>query len=242
VKKGAFAISPALTSTHFSVVMAINRMGATTPSQLSQYLKSINHAAKGLDKVKIAYRPYICPFSELLETVRNGEKVFDVGCGSGQFALLVGRFAKPAWIGGVDIGDAMIQNAKELFKNSGLNISHTFETFDGKNFPPMIKEADRVFLIDVFHHVPIEQQAVFLTTLHRAMRPGSSLVVKDIDAGSSLVYFNKLHDLVVAKEIGHEVEASQLQRTAEEAGFKVLSKKHQRMFWYPHFTLILSRE
>jgi len=214
---------------------------AITATDLSRYLKSIHNQARGVDRLKIAYRPYICPFEDLLTLVRAGERVFDIGCGSGQFALLLARFVKPSWIGGADISENLIRNAKELFGNSKTAIEHDFRVFDGKNFPESIRTADRVFLIDVFHHVPRGQQEDFLVSLWKCMQPGSVLVLKDIDAASPLVFFNKLHDRIISNEVGHEISVRQLISMAQKAGFRLVSESKRRMFWYPHFTLLLDR-
>jgi len=216
-------------------------MTAATATELSHYLKTAHSQAKALDRLKIAYRPYICPFDDLLKLVRPGEKVFDVGCGSGQFALLLARYANPGWIGGAEINPELVRNAEELFANAAIAIDHEFLVFDGKTFPKSVDSADKVFLIDVFHHVPRLEQKNFLLALHAAMRPGAVLVLKDIDAASPLVYFNKLHDLLFSSEIGHELSAGQLSSLACDAGFKLLSNSFRRMLWYPHFTLVLAR-
>jgi cyclopropane fatty-acyl-phospholipid synthase-like methyltransferase len=217
-------------------------MALASATELSRYLKNVHHDAKGVDKLKIGYRPYICPFDDLLALAKPDERIFDVGCGSGQFALLLAKYVNPSWIGGAEISGKLVKNARELFANSGMGVAHEFNVFDGKTFPKSVGSADKVFLIDVFHHVPVPEQTSFLRNLRAAMRPGAVLVLKDIDAGSVLVYFNKLHDLVLSREIGHEVRASQLLGLAREAGFELVSESFRRMLWYPHFTLVLKRD
>ena len=216
-------------------------MAATNSSALSRYLKAVHNQAKAVDKLKIAYRPYICPFEDLLELASPGERVFDIGCGSGQFALLLAKYASPTWIGGAEINPELVRNAEELFVNSGIKIDYEFNVFDGKIFPESLCSADKVFLIDVFHHVPPSEQKTFLPNLHAMMRPGAVLVLKDIDAGSVFVYLNKLHDLLLSKEIGHEITAARLLSMAHEAGFQLVAQSFRRMLWYPHFTLVLKR-
>jgi 2-polyprenyl-3-methyl-5-hydroxy-6-metoxy-1,4-benzoquinol methylase len=56
---------------------------------LVDFLKNQNPNAKFLDKLKIVYRPYIWPLNELLNEIPKNKSVFDIGCGSGQFALLI---------------------------------------------------------------------------------------------------------------------------------------------------------
>ena len=216
-------------------------MARITAGELSQYLREIHHTARGLDKLKIGYRPYICPFQDLLPLAIPGERVYDVGCGSGQFALLLAKYSSPSWIGGAEINPKLVRNATELFANARVTADHVFEVYDGQTFPESLSTADSVFLIDVFHHVPPKAQKAFLESLYRSMRPGAKLVVKDIDAASVLVYLNKLHDLLLSGEIGAEQRADTMLGMLETCGFKVEQQTYRRMLWYPHFTLLLRR-
>jgi cyclopropane fatty-acyl-phospholipid synthase-like methyltransferase len=214
---------------------------ATTADGLVKFLRNVESEAGWLNRVKITYRPYVCPFTELLGMVKPGERVIDVGSGSGQFCLLLARFARPSWVGGIEISERLVHNARELFANAGIAVPHAFEKYDGAHFPEALTAADRVFLVDVLHHVPPAHQAQFLVDLQWAMKPGAMLVLKDIDGASPLAFCNKLHDLLFAGEIGSEIPAPRLCEMAEQAGFTICSEAHKRMWWYPHFTLVLQK-
>lgn len=209
-----------------------------TSQALSEYLRQTHRTGTALDRLKIGYRPYICPFDDLLACIDEGDRVFDVGCGSGQFCLLAATFARPAEVAGVEISARLIENARALFRFKRVALPADFQVYDGLTFPESVGRADKVFLIDVLHHVPPARHQEFLTRLQRAMRPGATLVLKDIDAASALVWCNKLHDLVFAREIGCERSGSALSALLRGAGFQIGALRARRMFWYPHVTVM----
>jgi hypothetical protein len=52
---------------------------------LLKFLKNKYIHAGFLDRLKLHYRPLICPYISLINMVKPGFKVGDIGCGSGQF-------------------------------------------------------------------------------------------------------------------------------------------------------------
>lgn len=211
-------------------------------SEIISFLKGTKFSAGLFDTLKIRYRTYICPFIDLIGKIKPGDRVGDVGCGSGQFLLLVSRFAEePESLFGIEITKRLIDNAKTLF-STYPSIKANFETFDGSHFPEELAEMDIVFLIDVVHHVPVQQQENFIANLCKLMKPGSRLVLKDINAASPLVYFNKMHDLIFAGEIGHELKMDKARTLLELNGMEIIEQKKQRMYVYPHYTLVAQKK
>jgi 2-polyprenyl-3-methyl-5-hydroxy-6-metoxy-1,4-benzoquinol methylase len=210
-------------------------------NKLVSFLRSRNAHAGLSDKLKIIYRPFICPYGELLAMIEPHSKVFDIGCGSGQFCLLAAEFSEAHSIAGVEISKKLVDNAKALL--SGYrNISNTdIQIYNGLDIPESLKNYDLVFLIDVFHHIPSHHQKLFLTNLYHAMKPGARLVIKDIDAKSFLLIFNKIHDLIISGEAGNEISADQLENILKKEGFKILNKKFKRELWYPHFFITVQK-
>jgi hypothetical protein len=97
-------------------------------------------------------------------------------------------------------------------------------------------------MIDVLHHIPVDQKSSFMEKLHASMSAGSRLILKDIDADEvPWVFFNKLHDRMLAGEAGSELALTQPRRLLEETGFRIRSQSSRRMAWYPHFTLVCER-
>lgn len=209
--------------------------------KLIDYLKARQVDAGFIDKLKIAYRPLISPFQDLLQLINEDSKVFDIGCGSGQFALLVAEFTEAKMIYGIEISEKLINNANILLKDHQQKKKIEFQTFDGHTFPACINEYNLVFLIDVMHHVPQKSQFTFLENIYKNISKGTRLIVKDIDAATPLVYFNKIHDMLLSGEIGHELTQDQLTNMLEEIGFSIISQNKRRMYVYPHFTIVAEK-
>lgn len=210
--------------------------------EIVEFLSEAKLSAGFLDTLKIKYRTYICPFVDLIGKIKPGDKVGDVGCGSGQFLLLVSRFANsPDYLYGIEISERLIHNANELFSEN-VSIKHKFETFDGSHFPDELREMDIIFLIDVLHHVPKKSQIRFLEDLCALMKPGARLVLKDINAASPLVFFNKTHDLIFAGEIGHEISTDTAVELLKKNGLNIIDQDKRRMYVYPHYTIVARKE
>jgi 2-polyprenyl-3-methyl-5-hydroxy-6-metoxy-1,4-benzoquinol methylase len=208
--------------------------------ELLHYLKSLDFKSGLFDRLKVYYRPLICPFSELISIVKKGEKVGDIGCGSGQFCLLLAEFGQPSFIFGIEVSIRLVENANQLFKKYS-NVSYRFEYFNGISFPDQIAEMDTIFLNDVLHHVPKLNQKEFIANLIKKMKVGARLVLKDIDKSSPFVYFNKLHDLVFAGEPGNELSFQEVRLLLEDQGIIILESFKKRMYVYPHYTIIAKK-
>jgi 2-polyprenyl-3-methyl-5-hydroxy-6-metoxy-1,4-benzoquinol methylase len=210
---------------------------------LVTFLKSTTVNSGFVDGLKVHYRPFICPFEDLVNYINTtGTKsVFDVGCGSGQFAMLLAQFTGVTRISGIEIDARLISNAKQLLSRYERRVQTSFSKYDGRELPDSIAEHDVVFLVDVLHHVPKSMQLAFLSQLYQRMRSGSKLIIKDIDAGSAFVVFNKLHDLIFAREVGNEWSSQKLTAACKEIGFKIEFLTKRQMYVYPHYTLLLTK-
>src|SRR5882762_7567892 len=164
-----------------------------TNKELLRFLKHKNIHAKFIDRLKLHYRPLICPYISLISKVRAlpGAKVGDIGCGSGQFFSLLSEFASPSFLYGIEINGKLIANASELLNGFDPD-KLLLDVYDGLHFPARMGDMDIIFLIDVLHHVPPANQAAFLRGLAATMKSGAQLVIKDIDAANPLVICNKL--------------------------------------------------
>jgi len=209
--------------------------------QLSQFLQKQELDSSWIDRLKVSYRPLICPLGELLDLVGKGTAVMDIGCGSGQFALLLAEFTGAASIDGIEISENLIRNATNLLAPYQNKLRCQFDMYDGKTFPASLGRADLVFLIDVLHHVPPGLQKTFLGNIHQGMKPGARLVLKDIDAGSPFVWFNKMHDWVFSHELGSERSLVVAKQWLGDLRFKIVGESRERMYVYPHYTLIAEK-
>lgn len=212
-------------------------MEKLSSKKLSVFLQSKNPPTAGfVDRIKIGYRPYICPFVELLNLVPEQSSVFDIGCGSGMFLSLVSEFKKPKTLGGIEISDQLIGNARTILNDSASPVF--LDVFNGLNIPTNIGEYEYIFLIDVLHHVPRKNQITFLKNIHDKMSIGSKLIFKDINAERTILSkFNKMHDLIFSGKTGNELKLKEIKTDLARIGFKILSIEEKRMFVYPHYTI-----
>lgn len=210
-------------------------------SELVDFLRSQTIHSGFLDQLKVNYRPLICPLDELINDIGNAESVFDIGCGSGQFALLIAAFSNVKRIGGVEIDERLVNNAKKLLSPYAGKIQTDFTAYDGSALPASIGTYDLIFMVDVLHHIPKAAQEGFLKKVYALMKPGALFVLKDIDASSPFVYSNKLHDMIFAREIGNEWTFAHAIKVATDIGFKIKGSSKRRMYVYPHYTIALEK-
>lgn len=205
-------------------------------SEIIKFLSSKSSNTSFVNKLKIRYRPVICPFPVLLAEIGDNNNVFDIGCGSGQFCALVAEFTGAQRIMGVEIMEELVKNAIDVNAEVKTKAMH-FMKFDGKILPNEMRDYDVIFMIDVFHHIPKESQFAFMQEVFSKMASGAKLVFKDINAASPLVVFNKLHDLVFSQEIGNEISAKKAAEILVKIGFEIATTSEKTTFVYPHYQI-----
>ncbi|MEP6584514.1 MAG: class I SAM-dependent methyltransferase [Ginsengibacter sp.] len=219
----------------------MNSLKTLNNKAIIHFLKEKHLSLGVIDRLKIKYRSLICPYISLIRKVKDGEKVGDVGSGSGQLLLLLSEFASPSYLFGIEIKSRLINNAKLLFEKL-KDRRYKFELYDGEHFPNELEEMDIVFLVDVLHHVPGDKQINFLKNLSEKIKPGGRLVLKDIDGTSPFVIFNKVHDLVFSGEIGNEISMTKALDLLKENGFDIVEQEKRLMYVYPHYTLVAKKK
>ncbi|KDR95120.1 phosphoethanolamine N-methyltransferase [Peptoclostridium litorale DSM 5388] len=105
---------------------------------------------------------------ELMD-IHKGEKVLDVGCGTGVLSILsktaVGESGE---VEGIDIAPRMISNAQEKAKKANLNINFNVASIDELPYPD--DYFDVVIASLVFHHLPVEIKREGLQEIHRVLK------------------------------------------------------------------------
>ncbi len=249
------ALSAHIIVDRFEIMKKLKQTYRNKSDSLQQYLRINRELSKFLlsripphsgflDRMKIAYRPYICPFSDLLNLLPNQSSIFDIGCGNGMFLALVSKFKLPKAIGGVEISKKLIDNAITILENSsvGKNDQISIHTFDGQTIPHEIRSYEYIFMIDVLHHIPKTAQVEFLRKVTHTMSVGSKLILKDIDGSRPfLSKFNKLHDLLFSGEIGHELNPKYVLRELIRMNLKIHLMHKKRIFLYPHYTIVCEK-
>jgi 2-polyprenyl-3-methyl-5-hydroxy-6-metoxy-1,4-benzoquinol methylase len=128
----------------------------------------------------------------LVDRLRSGIAVIDVGCGHGHAANLIGDAFPVSRITGIDISEQGIAAARA--EASELRLDNVaFEVRDALTLAP--GSYDLVTAFDVIHDLP--RPAETLAAIHAALRPGGVFLMVDI-AASSHVHENLDHPLAPA--------------------------------------------
>lgn len=116
------------------------------------------------------------PFS--LGEIRTGEKVVDVGCGSGLDSLIAAKKAgSDGEVVGVDMTPAMLEKARDAAEEAGLENAEFREGY-AEDLPVEDGWADVVISNGVLNLMPDKSAA--LGEMHRVLKPGGRLQIGDI--------------------------------------------------------------
>lgn len=110
---------------------------------------------------------------------RPGERVADVGAGSGYFTLRVARAVGPfGSVLAVDIAPELLEHLAGRAREAGLaNVRTQLVEKDDPRLPP--EGIDTVLMVDTLHYVKAPDRAAFARKLRAGLAPGGRLVVVD---------------------------------------------------------------
>ncbi len=185
-------------------------------------------------------RPFICPFEEVLKEVPARASALDIGCGQG---LLLGLLARRHMIAsgvGFEANPLTLGIARQMAQGQGFN---TLSFIQGTT-PDQVPQGPfgLVMMIDVLHHVSVkDQKSLFLAAALRVAK-GGRFIYKDMAMRPLwCAWINRLHDLILARQIIHYVPFEIVQLWAHEAGLKVMRSESLRRLAYAHELLVLER-
>lgn len=111
---------------------------------------------------------------ELLQSDEPLGDTLDVGCGRGQFGLLLIDLGRASTIAGFDWDAAKVSTA-----NAAAG-SIRYQTADLRS-PPPIARVDTILLFDVLQYLTTDEQRQLLERVVAGLRPGGRLLVRTAD-------------------------------------------------------------
>lgn len=154
-----------------------------------------------------------------LSQLKPGEKVLDVGCGTGGVTIPAKqRVGKTGEASGIDPAPEMIAVARKKAARAGLEIDFRVGVIESLPYPD--SSFDVVTSSLMMHHLPHELQVKGLAEIRRVLKPGGRIFIADM-----LRLSKSLHDRLFATLTLHggRVERFGIQdllKTMEEAGFE----------------------
>jgi predicted methyltransferase len=143
--------------------------------------------------------------------LRRGQKVADVGAGTGLFTMLIADAVGPQGkVYAVDIAKEFVALIEKKAKEAGLkNIQPVLCTDRSVELPKA--SVEMVFTSDTYHH--LEYPRSVLASIHRALKPNGELFVVDYrrEPGKSREWILN-HVRLGQEEVAREVEAAGFKR------------------------------
>jgi ubiquinone/menaquinone biosynthesis C-methylase UbiE len=113
-----------------------------------------------------------------LARIQPGEKVLDVGCGTGKLALETARrVGREGSVAGIDPGTEQIARARSKAARRKLPIDFQIGVIEQLAFPD--QTFDVVLSTLMMHHLPAPLKRRGLAEIARVLKPGGRLVIAD---------------------------------------------------------------
>jgi ubiquinone/menaquinone biosynthesis C-methylase UbiE len=165
--------------------------------------------------------------------VKPGEKVLEIGCGTGHALIeLAGAVGKEGYVGGVDISPGMVSVARQRVHHSGLDGRIWLKVGDATHLPYSDHQFQVEFMsftLELFE--PIEIPVVLLECW-RVLQPGGrlclvSLVKKDVRPVAIYEWFHLHFPRIV------DCRPILAQSLLETAGFEIVQALENELWGLP---------
>lgn len=155
--------------------------------------------------------------------IKPGDRVLDVGCGTGEVTLLAKTRAGLGEVYGIDPAPEMISVAGNKAKRRRLDIDFRVGVIESLPLPD--SSIDVVTSSLMMHHLPEPLKARGLAEIYRVLRPGGRLLIADFmrPTGS---FLNHLF-IAFTRHRGLRAGIEDLQTLLKDAGFSQITQLDQ---------------
>ncbi len=141
--------------------------------------------------------------------LKAGQKVLDVGCGTGDLTLQAAKLAMPGGeVCGIDASGKMIEIAKKKNRDAGAQVNFQQGIMEQLNFSDNYFDVILCFL--VMHHLPQDVKEKSLAEIKRVLKPGAHAVIVDLESKSEGNFLTRISDLIIHLHGGHKAMENNL--------------------------------
>jgi demethylmenaquinone methyltransferase/2-methoxy-6-polyprenyl-1,4-benzoquinol methylase/phosphoethanolamine N-methyltransferase len=139
--------------------------------------------------------------AELAQT-KPGDRVLDVGCGTGDLAMAAKALAGPTGeVFGTDASPKMIEVARRKAAKAGVDVTFQVDLIENITFPD--NHIDVVLSSFMMHHLPDDLKRAGLVEIYRVLKPGGRILIVDMQSSPGGSLSQRLADLMIQMHGGH---------------------------------------
>jgi ubiquinone/menaquinone biosynthesis C-methylase UbiE len=148
---------------------------------------SLGYLSKYYDLITPAHKSRFRRNQIALLNLREGERVLEVGCGTGVLSLLAKMIVgEGGAVEGIDIAPKMVARARQKAEKAGLAINFRVASID--ELPYRHGVFDAVISSMMFHHLPVATKGRGLEEVYRVLRTGGRLLLCDFCSPRHLAF------------------------------------------------------
>ena len=152
--------------------------------------------------------------------IKDGDSVLDVGCGTGEVALLAKTRAKAGKVYGIDPAPEMIAVARSKAARKKLDVDFRVGVIETLPFPDA--SLDVVTSSLMMHHLPEDLKARGLAEVYRVLKPGGRLLIADFMQPSHSIANHLM--MIFTRHQGVQNGLEEVGMLLKDAGFSQVSQ------------------